>query len=89
MSPTDLIVLDMIQASLLSRVTCVLPFVPFSTEELRAIAAESVMSLGGEEVSRLNPSAIGGIIDRALLAYVAREGARSLYRAVSNEVVDL
>lgn len=74
-------------ASLLSRVTCVLPFVPFSTEELRAIAAESVMSLGGEEVSRLNPSAIGGIIDRALLAYVAREGARSLYRADRKSVV--
>jgi ATP-dependent Clp protease ATP-binding subunit ClpA len=76
-------------ASLLSRVTCVLPFVPFSEEERRAIAAESLMTLGGDDVSDLSLSAIDEMVDRALISYVPSEGARSLYRAVSSQLVDV
>ncbi|KAI6036404.1 hypothetical protein BKA83DRAFT_669940 [Pisolithus microcarpus] len=61
-------------ASLLSRVTTVLPFVPFTLEEKKAIAAES------QEVEAL--------VMRVLPHYVPGEGARSLHRAISNQLVN-
>lgn len=78
----------MIQASLLSRVTTVLPFVPFSQDEKMAITAEALYSLAGEEVRSLSPHDVESMVARALPNYLPAEGARSLYRAVSNQLVD-
>ncbi|KAH9928093.1 uncharacterized protein B0H18DRAFT_1001360 [Fomitopsis serialis] len=74
-------------ASLLSRVTTVLPFIPFTTEEKLAIAAEALHSLTSEE-TELPPATIDMIVRNSLHTYIPAEGARSLYRAVSNLLLD-
>ncbi|KAJ7481068.1 hypothetical protein B0H11DRAFT_2232981 [Mycena galericulata] len=76
-------------ASVLSRVTTVLPFVPFTRDEQTAICAEAFHALAGEMVTQLPPDDRDKLICAALLSYVPAEGARSLYRAVSNQLVDL
>ncbi|KAJ7685725.1 P-loop containing nucleoside triphosphate hydrolase protein [Mycena polygramma] len=76
-------------ASVLSRVTTVLPFVPFTHEEQTAICAEAFHALAGELITQLSPDRLDALIREALLGYVPAEGARSLYRAVSNQLVDL
>ncbi|KIM86341.1 hypothetical protein PILCRDRAFT_816275 [Piloderma croceum F 1598] len=75
-------------ASLLSRVTTVLPFVPFSQDEKMAITAEALYSLGGDQVETMSPQDIESLISRALKSYLPVEGARSLYRAVSNQLIE-
>ncbi|KAG2116386.1 P-loop containing nucleoside triphosphate hydrolase protein [Suillus clintonianus] len=76
-------------ASLLSRVTTVLPFVPFSMEEKMAIAAEAVYSLTSNAAKTLSPQDVEEIVMEVLPSYIPSEGARSLHRAVSNQLVDL
>ncbi|KAG1890803.1 P-loop containing nucleoside triphosphate hydrolase protein [Suillus subluteus] len=76
-------------ASLLSRVTTVLPFIPFTVEEKMAIAAEAVYSLTGDGAKTLSPQDVEAIVMKVLPSYVPSEGARSLHRAVSNQLVDL
>ncbi|KAJ7907334.1 P-loop containing nucleoside triphosphate hydrolase protein [Mycena leptocephala] len=76
-------------ASVLSRVTTVLPFVPFTQDEQTAICAEAFHALAGEFINQLPPDRLDSLIRDALLSYVPSEGARSLYRAVSNQLVDL
>ncbi|TCD68469.1 hypothetical protein EIP91_010755 [Steccherinum ochraceum] len=76
--------------SLLSRVTTVLPFVPFSVEEKMAIAAEALHSLtaGSEEGTDLPAATVEKLVKDSLQGYVPAEGARSLYRAVSTLLLD-
>ncbi|KAG1827535.1 P-loop containing nucleoside triphosphate hydrolase protein [Suillus subaureus] len=57
-------------ASLLSRVTTVLPFIPNAAKTL-------------------SPQDVEAIVMKVLPSYVPSEGARSLHRAVSNQLVDL
>ncbi|KAG2150745.1 P-loop containing nucleoside triphosphate hydrolase protein [Suillus bovinus] len=76
-------------ASLLSRVTTVLPFIPFTLEEKMAIAAEAVYSLTCNVANTLSPQDVEAIVMKALPSYVPSEGARSLHRAVSNQLVDM
>ncbi|KAJ7073895.1 P-loop containing nucleoside triphosphate hydrolase protein [Mycena amicta] len=76
-------------ASILSRVTTVLPFVPFTRAEREVICAEAFHGLGGEMASHLSTDELYGLIGDALGGYVEEEGARSLYRAVSNQLLDL
>ncbi|KAJ7029379.1 P-loop containing nucleoside triphosphate hydrolase protein [Mycena alexandri] len=76
-------------ASVLSRVTTVLPFVPFTHDEQTAICAEAFHALAGELMSQLPPDQLDSLIRGALSSYVPSEGARSLYRGVSNQLVDL
>jgi ATP-dependent Clp protease ATP-binding subunit ClpA len=76
-------------ASLLSRVTTVLPFIPFTIEEKMAIAAEAVYCLTGNAAKTLSPQDVEAIVTKVLPSYVPSEGARSLHRAVSNQLVDL
>ncbi|PPQ84066.1 hypothetical protein CVT25_003669 [Psilocybe cyanescens] len=76
-------------ASVLSRITTVLPFVPFSVEEKRAICSEAFYTLGGEFARSLPQERVEGIIANALTSYIADEGARSLSRAISNQLVDI
>jgi hypothetical protein len=54
-----------------------------------AIAAEALYSLAGERVGTMSPQDIESLIIGALPSYLPVEGARSLYRAVSNQLVDL
>jgi len=75
-------------ASLLSRVTTVLPFVPFSQDEKIAITAEALHSLAGERVMNMSPQDMESLVARALPSYLPLEGARSLCRAVSSQLVD-
>ncbi|KAH9484421.1 hypothetical protein JR316_0003903 [Psilocybe cubensis] len=76
-------------ASVLSRITTVLPFVPFSLEEKRAICSEAFYTLGGEFARSLPQERVEKIISNALTSYIADEGARSLSRAISNQLVDI
>jgi len=75
-------------ASLLSRVTTVLPFVPFSQDEKMAITAEALYSLAGERFMTMSSQDVESLVARALLSYLPLEGARSLCRAVSSQLVD-
>ncbi|KAI0351507.1 hypothetical protein OH77DRAFT_1429569 [Trametes cingulata] len=75
-------------ASLLSRVTVVLPFVAFTTDEKLAIAAEALYALAGEAVRTMPPATRDMIVRSSLNSYIPSEGARSLYRAVSSQLLD-
>ncbi|PPQ66205.1 hypothetical protein CVT26_011064 [Gymnopilus dilepis] len=75
-------------ASVLSRITTVLPFVPFMLEEKRAICSEALYTLGGELARSMSPEEVETMINAALGEYSAPEGARSLSRAISNQLVD-
>lgn len=77
------------QASILSRTTTVLPFVPFTLDEKRAICSEALYNLGGDDSRSLSSEMIEKIVDTALADYCEVEGARSLYRAISNQVADI
>jgi ATP-dependent Clp protease ATP-binding subunit ClpA len=79
---------DRLGAPLLSRVTAVLPFVPFTEDEKLAIAAEALFALGGNRVSSMAPAVVSSVAARALESYLPEEGARSLYRAVSSLLMD-
>jgi ATP-dependent Clp protease ATP-binding subunit ClpA len=76
------------QASILSRVTTTLPFVPFTLDERRAICGEALNTIAGDIVSTLPLEVVDRMINGALEGYIAAEGARSLYRAVSNQLVE-
>ncbi|KAH7889497.1 P-loop containing nucleoside triphosphate hydrolase protein [Phlebopus sp. FC_14] len=76
-------------ASLLSRVTAVLPFVPFTQDEKKAIAAETVYMLAGDSGAKMSPYDVESVVMRALPSYCPGEGARSLHRAVSNQLMDV
>ncbi|KAF8635527.1 hypothetical protein AX17_003910 [Amanita inopinata Kibby_2008] len=75
-------------ASVLSRVTTVLPFVPFTEEEKKVICSEALYTLAGEAARELSPQAVDKMINSALASYCVDEGARSLYRAVSSQLID-
>lgn len=74
--------------SLLSRVTTVLPFVPFTTDEKMAIAAEALFSLSEDAARSLPAATVEKLVKDSLQSYVPAEGARSLYRAVSTQLLD-
>lgn len=76
------------QASLVSRVTAVLPFVPFTLDEKKAITAETVYALSGDVSRMLSPQDVESLVMKALPSYHPSEGARSLHRAISNILVD-
>ena len=77
-----------VQPSLLSRVTAVLPFVAFTTDEKMAIAAEALHALAGDAVTTMPPATRDMIVRTSLNSYIPAEGARSLYRAVSTLLLD-
>ncbi|KAI9466082.1 P-loop containing nucleoside triphosphate hydrolase protein [Lactarius psammicola] len=76
-------------ASLSSRVTAVLPFVPFTEAELMAIATEVFYSLGGERALSVSSDVVERISRRAIQSYIPEEGARSLHRAISYLLTDV
>ena len=76
------------KASLVSRVTTVLPFVPFTNEEKMAVASQALFLQGGEYARSASPETIDELVAGAVAAYIPSEGGRSLYRAVSNLLLD-
>lgn len=68
--------------------TTVLPFVPFLDDEKKAIAAEALYALAGEQARAMPAQDVEAFVTRALPSYLPAEGARSLYRAVSSQLVD-
>ena len=78
-----------LQASLSSRVTAILPFVPFTEAELMAIATEVFYSLGGEQAYFVSPNVVERISRKAIECYIPEEGARSLHRAISSLLMDI
>jgi len=69
-------------------VTTVLPFVPFTNEEKLAVASQALFLQGGEHARLMSPEAIEKLVVDAVAAYIPSEGGRSLYRAVSNFLLD-
>lgn len=53
-----------------------------------AITAEALHTLAGEQVRNMSPQDVESLVVRALPSYLPSEGARSLYRAVSSQLVD-
>ncbi|KAL5529535.1 hypothetical protein ACEPAG_5520 [Sanghuangporus baumii] len=82
------LVTEKLGTSLMSRVTAVLPFVPFTPEEKLAIASEAILALGGEEASELPPEDFERLALRCVSEYVESDGARSLYRSVSTHLME-
>ncbi|KAI9508444.1 P-loop containing nucleoside triphosphate hydrolase protein [Russula earlei] len=70
-------------ASLSSRVTTMLPFVPFTEAELMAIATEAFYSLHGEQDYCVSSEVVERVSREAIECYIPEEGVRSLHRAVS------
>lgn len=68
--------------------TTVLPFVPFTVEEQMAIASEALFSLSEDATSTLPGATVEKLVKDSLHSYVPAEGARSLYRAVSTQLLD-
>ena len=73
----------------MSRVTAVLPFVPFTHEEKLAIASEAILSLGGEATSELAPEDFERLALQCISEYIESDGARSLYRSVSTHLMEM
>lgn len=69
--------------------TTVLPFVPFTDEEKLAIASQALFLQGGEHARSMSPETIDKFVADAVTAYIPSEGGRSLYRAVSNLLLDV
>ncbi|KAF9532903.1 hypothetical protein CPB83DRAFT_784156 [Crepidotus variabilis] len=76
-------------ASVLSRVTTVLPFVPFTLDEKKAICAETLFTLGGDSIRSLSRVTVESLIKSAIGEYLPAEGGRSLQRAISNQLLDI
>ena len=54
-----------------------------------AIATEALFSLAANVGQPMLPENVEELVRRALKSYVPVEGARSLYRAVSTELLDM
>ncbi|KAH8117111.1 hypothetical protein DFH11DRAFT_1579357 [Phellopilus nigrolimitatus] len=81
-------VTERLGTSLMSRVTAVLPFVPFTPEERLAIASEAIIALGGEMAAEFTTDDFERIAARCVSEYVSTDGARSLYRNVSTHLME-
>ncbi|KAI0705922.1 P-loop containing nucleoside triphosphate hydrolase protein [Cytidiella melzeri] len=82
------VVSDRLGPSVLSRVTTVLPFVPFTADEKLAIATEALFTVAEDAATRLPAATVEKLVRDSLQAYVPAEGARSLYRAVSTQLLE-
>ncbi|KZT34719.1 P-loop containing nucleoside triphosphate hydrolase protein [Sistotremastrum suecicum HHB10207 ss-3] len=80
---------DELGSSLLSRVTAVLPFTPFSQEELEALAYDAVVATVTQRQTPLTEEDMTKVVGEAVRNYLPKEGARSLFRAVAEQMLDL
>ena len=61
---------------------------PFTFDEKLAIATEALYALADDAVSQLPAATVEKIVRDSLQSYVPEEGARSLYRAVSTQLLE-
>ncbi|KIJ44307.1 hypothetical protein M422DRAFT_168513 [Sphaerobolus stellatus SS14] len=75
---------EILGASLLSRITVILPFLPFTETEKIAIGTEAALSYQQFMDTQLTAADLEGIVTAAVrdVNFVEEEGARSLYRVV-------
>ncbi len=66
-----------------------LPFVPFTVDEKMAIATEALYSMANDDARNLPAATVEKLVHNALHNYVPAEGAHSLYRGVSTELLDI
>jgi hypothetical protein len=78
-----------VKASLLSRVTAILPFLPFTEVEKIAIGTEAALSQTEFASTPLSSAEIEAVVRRAVkdVNFVEEEGARSLYRVVETHLL--
>ncbi|KDQ15714.1 hypothetical protein BOTBODRAFT_108216 [Botryobasidium botryosum FD-172 SS1] len=82
--------------SLVSRVTAVLPFLPFQPQEQLALASESLSAVQQEmsasafspPTARMSAAETETLLRQAVEDYIPREGARSIQRAVQARYED-
>ncbi|GJJ12329.1 hypothetical protein Clacol_006570 [Clathrus columnatus] len=81
---------DILGAPLLSRITAILPFLPFTLKEKRAIGTEAVLSYRILLNRPFSSEDMNAIVDRSVgdTNLVEEEGARSLYRIVETHIVN-
>jgi hypothetical protein len=74
---------------LLSRVTTILPFLPFTEVEKVAIGTEAALSHQEFTNTPLSSTEIEEVVRRAVkdVNFVEAEGARSLYRVVETHMI--
>ncbi|KAF8496320.1 P-loop containing nucleoside triphosphate hydrolase protein [Gautieria morchelliformis] len=80
---------EVLGASLLSRVTTILPFLPFTETEKIAIGTEAALVHQEFSSTALSSAEIEAVVRRAVkdVNFVEDEGARSLYRVVETHII--
>jgi ATP-dependent Clp protease ATP-binding subunit ClpA len=72
------------QSSMISRVSSVLPFLPFTEEEVYALASESLSAMRADQKGEQTYQDVDWeeLLQQAVGEYIPGEGARSVHRAV-------
>ncbi|KAG8736005.1 hypothetical protein FRC10_009888 [Ceratobasidium sp. 414] len=75
---------ELLGSSMISRVSTVLPFLPFTEEEVLALASESLSAMREAQKSDQDLEDVDwdGLLQQAVGEYIPGEGARSVHRAV-------
>jgi ATP-dependent Clp protease ATP-binding subunit ClpA len=78
---------------MISRVSSVLPFLPFTEEEVLALASESLSAMREAQKTSQNVEDADwdSLLEQAVGEYIPGEGARSVHRAVQrafDEITD-
>ncbi|KAG8701905.1 hypothetical protein FRC09_005069, partial [Ceratobasidium sp. 395] len=75
---------ELLGSSMISRVSSVLPFLPFTEEEVLALASESLSAMRESQKLEQDPEDVDWdeLLQQAVREYIPGEGARSVHRAV-------
>ncbi|KAG8688880.1 hypothetical protein FRC08_011215 [Ceratobasidium sp. 394] len=75
---------ELLGSSMISRVSSVLPFLPFTEEEVLALASESLSAMREAQKSDQDLEDVDwdDLLQQAVGEYIPGEGARSVHRAV-------
>ncbi|KAH7338777.1 hypothetical protein B0J17DRAFT_390147 [Rhizoctonia solani] len=75
---------EILGSSMISRVSSVLPFLPFTEDEVYALASESLSAMRSEQKGDQNYENVDWeeLLQQAVGEYIPGEGARSVHRAV-------
>ncbi|KAF8713596.1 hypothetical protein RHS03_00431, partial [Rhizoctonia solani] len=75
---------ELLGSSMISRVSSVLPFLPFTEDEVYALASESLSAMRAEQKGDQSYDSVDWdeLLQQAVGEYIPGEGARSVHRAV-------
>ncbi|KAG8776075.1 hypothetical protein FRC12_001112 [Ceratobasidium sp. 428] len=75
---------ELLGSSMISRVSSVLPFLPFTEEEVLALASESLSAMRESQKLDQDPEDVDWdeLLQQAVREYIPGEGARSVHRAI-------